>query len=460
MAKAPSVLAAIGGTAASKVLVMGLSGVLGIITSRLIIQHFGTAAYAQYGLLTSFPSLLPFADLGIAAVIINVIASSNSVRDDPEVHRTLVTALRVLSIASGVIVAAAIVITAAGWWPALLGNGLRPNASLAAGLCLAIFGLVLPLTAAQRAAVGLRRTRTQVLAQAVVAPFMLLSIGAVILFSGPLADYLGVFSYLGNALVSVICLIVVVRAMSPQWGRAVRDIPRVRSVPGIAILKWTWPVLIQMIALPVAMQMGRLLLSHLTTGPELAQYNLASQLFGIIVQTISAAGVALWPIYAKARADSRIEAPYRATLLFLGGGLILGALLVVVSPFLTQIVSGGKIALPLPLLLSFLLFVGVQATKYPLGMYMTDQRGLIFQVWPILVMVPLTLGLSVLFIGFWGAAGPVLATALSVGLCQVLPNLLFVRWDLRRRRAHPQSESDPRVDAEAAVETIILEREQ
>ena len=62
-------MAAVGSTAAIKVVVMGLSGVLGIITSRMIIQNFGTDAYAQYGLLSTFPTLLPFADLGITKVV-------------------------------------------------------------------------------------------------------------------------------------------------------------------------------------------------------------------------------------------------------------------------------------------------------------------------------------------------------------------------------------------------------
>ena len=58
----------VGSTAIMKVLVMGTSGLLGILTSRMILSHYGTDAYAQYGLLASLPALLPFADLGIAAV--------------------------------------------------------------------------------------------------------------------------------------------------------------------------------------------------------------------------------------------------------------------------------------------------------------------------------------------------------------------------------------------------------
>ena len=63
-------------------------------------------------------------------------------------------------------------ITALGWWPTLLGGGLGPGGSLAAFVCLAVFGLVLPFTVGPRILVGLGRTTGQVASQLVVAPFM------------------------------------------------------------------------------------------------------------------------------------------------------------------------------------------------------------------------------------------------------------------------------------------------
>ena len=45
-------------------LVLPVSAILGIVNTRIIIEHFGQAAYAQYGLLVGIGALLPFADLG------------------------------------------------------------------------------------------------------------------------------------------------------------------------------------------------------------------------------------------------------------------------------------------------------------------------------------------------------------------------------------------------------------
>jgi hypothetical protein len=429
-------MAAVGSTAAMKVVVMGLSGVLGIITSRMIIQQFGTDAYAQYGLLSTFPTLLPFADLGIAAIVINAVAGSSSVRTDDFVKRSIVTAFRVLLVSGGIMVAVALLITLAGWWPVLLGEGLMPDGgSLAAGLCLAVFGLVIPLTVGQRVLVGLKKTSTQVASQAVVAPFMLLAIGSAVMFSVPVGSYLAVISYVANSLVSVICLIVAARALSPQIGAAVKLVPRVRSYRGVPALGLAWPMLVQMIALPVAMQTGRLLLSHLAGPDELAQYNLASQLFGIVLQTVAAAGIALGPVYAAARSAGRIESPAVPSTSPPSRNHSVGTGLAVISPLLVDFVSDGAISLDLWMLVGFVVFVGLQAAKYPVGMYMTDKTGLVFQVLPIVLMVPLNLGLSWWFIGTVGAAGPVLGSAVSVALCQLVPNLWYVSRDLGRRRA-------------------------
>jgi O-antigen/teichoic acid export membrane protein len=425
----------IGGTAVAKVFVMGLSGLIGIFTSRLIIEHFGTAAYAQYGLLSSFPGLLPFADLGIAAVVINVIAGSAAPRDDLQVRRTITTALRILLVSGSIIILVALIITLLGAWPTLLGNGLLPQGgSLAAFLCLVVFGIALPLTVGQRILVALQKTTSQVASQAVVAPFILLSIVTLIAISAPAGSFIAVLSYIGNGLVSVICLVIAARALSPQMRLAFRDVFRIRTVKGVGVIGLAWPMLLQMVALPISMQTDRLLLSHLTTGEQLAQYNLASQLFGIILQTIAAAGLALWPFYARARSASRVESPFAPTLWFLGGGLVLGLLLVAVSPWITHFVAGNKISLDGWLLFSFVVFVALQAAKYPIGMYMTDKRGLVFQVVPIVLMIPLNLGLSWALIGVLGAAGTVIGSAVAVLLCQVVPNFIYVQRDIRKRR--------------------------
>jgi O-antigen/teichoic acid export membrane protein len=425
----------IGSTAIIKVVVMGTSGLIGIVTSRMILTHFGVEAYAQYGLLASLPALLPFADLGIAAIVFNVIAASDDPRTDERVHRTVVTAFRILLVSGPLIAAAAVVVSLLGLWPAILGDGLLPGGSTTALICAIVFGFAIPLTVGQRILVGLGRNATQVAAQAVVAPFIFVCVLLAVWLALPVGDHLAVLSYLGAALVSVICLVVAGRAISPMLGRSIRDVPRIRAVPRVPVLAVVGPMLVQMIVLPFATQMDRILLSNLSGSLELARYNLGSQLFGIALQTISAAGLALWPIYAKARSSSHVRSPLGPSLVFLAAGALIGAVMAVLSPWLVDFVSDGALQLPTALVVGFVALVGVQAAKYPLGMYMTDDRGLRFQVVPILVLLPLNIGLSIVLIGRIGAAGPVWAAVVSTLTCQVLPYLWYVRRDLRHRRA-------------------------
>ncbi|UOW00790.1 oligosaccharide flippase family protein [Agrococcus sp. SCSIO52902] len=425
----------VGSAAAAKVVVMALTGIVGLVTSRIILDGFGVEAYAQYGLLASLPALLPFADLGIAAVLINAAAESEDPRRDALLRRTITSALRILLVAGGIIAAASLLLGAFDAWPAILGPGLMSGGGWVAAACMAIFGLTLPLTIGARLLVGLGRNTTQIFTQALTAPLILVLIGGCALLGVPAGQQLAVFAYMASAAVASTSLVVAARIVSPQLGAAAREVPHLRQAPSVPVMHLALPMLVQMLALPATMHTARILISHLDGAEELADYNLASQLFGIALQTIAAAGLALWPIFARARAADRVDSPRSVALWFLGGGLVLGGGVAVLAPWLVELVSAGKLTLDPLLLAAFVLFVAAQAAKYPLGMYMTDARGLRFQVVPTLMIIPIGLGMSLWLIPVLGAAGSVIAVTAAVVVCQVLPNVSYVARDLRDRRA-------------------------
>lgn len=429
-----SMLRGVGSAAIAKVLVMGLTGALGLFTSRIIVQSFGVDAYAQYGLIASLPALLPFADLGIAAVIINAAAESTEPRSDDRLRRTIVSACRVLITSGALIVAVSIAISILGLWPSILGPGLMEGGGWVAGASIALFGIGLPLTIGPRLLVGLGRNTTQIATQALVAPTILVLIGLCVILAVPAAQYLAVFTYVASILVSTVALCIAAKIISPQFSAASREILHPRASPGAPVMNMAWPMLVQMVALPIAMQTSRIVVSHVGDPGQLAQYNLAAQIFSIALQTISASGIALWPVFAKARKGNRIESPMAPTLWFLAGGVTIAAAMAVLSPWLTAFIADGKFQLAPLLVWSFVLFVALQAAKYPIGMYMTDLRGLRFQVIPAIIMVPLSLGISLALVPVLGAAGCVIGVSVAVALCQVIPNMIYVIIDLRERR--------------------------
>lgn len=424
-----------GSTALAKLLVMGMGGLLAIITGRIIIENFGVAAYAQYGLLATLPALLPFADLGVGAVVINTISASKDPSKDEQVAASVVSALRILCISGVVIAGVGILLYLTGGWKLLLGSSvLGRQGELAVTLCAVIFGLSLPLSIGQRLLIGLKRTTSQTMSQSVVAPFMLGTIALCVLLTLPAGPYLALFSYLSMTLVSVLCLFLVSRSTGGMIWAYFRRIPQTRNYPSVPTMGLAWPMLLQMIALPAAMQTDRILLSHLRGPEDVAQYNLSAQLFGMALQVINAGGMVLWPHFSKARSDGEIRSPFKITGIFCAFGLTIAVGLAIIAPWLANFMSGGKIQLTTGLLLAFVLFTTLQATKYPMGMYMTDFEGLRFQVIPLFCMVPLNIGLSIYLIGLWGPTGTVVGSCVAVVLCQILPNLFYVRQDLRRRK--------------------------
>lgn len=430
-----SLLRLLGPTAITKFVVMGLTGVIGLFTTRTIIGHFGTNNYELYSLVSTLPSLLPFADLGMAAVILNAVGGSTSPRDDPEVTRSIVTAMRILTSSGLVITGVSLVLTVLGLWPHLLGTDLTAAPVLPL-VCLAIFSAGLPFTVGPRVLVGMGRNATQIASTALTAPFIFVVVQLIARFAPESAGaWLSVVTYVASALVVLVAYALAWRTIDPQLRKALKLFPKRRDYPSSRAMHLAGPMLLQSLVLPMAMQTDRLILSHFTQGDELAQYALAAQLFGIITQTVTASGVALWPVFAKARTTGELTSPARATVVFflvgLGGALALTALL----PWLWGFIAHGRFAPTAALVIGFILFVTMEATKYPAGMYMTDERGLKFQIIPVLVLVPVNIALSILLIAPFGAGGPVWGSALSVLMCQVIPYNLFVRSDLKRRRA-------------------------
>jgi O-antigen/teichoic acid export membrane protein len=418
---------------------MGFSGLVSVVSIRLVLGHFGVEAYAQYGLLVSIAALLPFADLGMGAAVLNSVAGSADPARDEHVRATLVGVFRVVALSGTALVAVGLAVTLAGGWPTLLGDGLLPGSGPSAAFaCLVLFCLTLPLAVGQRILTAMGRNHVRILVQGLASPLFAGTV-AVLVVAGPGGEqgggYLAAFSYAGGALIAALGSVLAFRSLPGLAGRVLHDVWRVRSVRGAPVLGVAGPWLVLTLALPVAMQTDRLLLSHLSTPTQLAEYGLGFSLFSILSQTVSAAGVALWPVFARARSTGDVRSPFRMAAAFGAGGTLAAVALALVLPWVVPVVSDGAVRLDGWLTWALVALVAVQAANYPLGMYMTDAAGLRFQVPPVLLMVPVNLGLSWWLTLQVGAGGPVVGSAVAVALCQFAPGVFFVRRDLRRRTA-------------------------
>ncbi|WP_196073078.1 lipopolysaccharide biosynthesis protein [Nakamurella alba] len=426
--KSGGIWSSVGRSAGVKILVLPVSAILGVVNVRLIIDHFGTGAFAQYGLLVAIGNLLPFADLGISAAVMNVVGASKDPRRDPKVHAMLVSTIRILIGSFAVLMGLAVAITALGLWGDILGEGLDPaTGPLAAALCLAAIAVSLLFGFSQRILAGVGKNHVSIGLLGLQTPMVLAVLLIVINTDSPIGPYIAVVPYLATLLIQLMTTGVAAKLINPTLKRAVRDVPRIRTVRGGKVFDVAWPMMIQMVALPFAMQTDRLMLSHFSTTDQLAEYNLASQMFTPVWQVVSAAGFALWPIFAKQRSDGQKGSPLPISLGFGGAAAVVTLVIAGASPWLADLASGGEISVSLLLVVVFSVFMVFQALKYPLGMYLTDAKGLRFQAYMILLMAPVNILLSYWLTGPLGAAGPVIGSLVGVAIFQYAANLVYVR---------------------------------
>jgi len=427
-----SVWRGIGRSAGARLMVLPVSALLGIVVTRVVVEEYGTASFAQYGLLVGIATLLPFADLGMAAAVMNGVATSDDPARDARVRGVLVSAMRVLLASGAVICLVAVLLTLAGAWPALLGDALLPGSGpVAAMLCLLVVGLTLPLGIGQRVLSAQGRNHQSILLLGLQTPVVLAAVLLLVHLGAPVGGGVAVIPYVVTLLLSGVCTVLALRSLRPAATDALRLVPRVRSVRGEPVFHLAWPMLVQMIALPIAMQTDRIVLSHRVGTDGVAQYNLASQMFTPVWAVVSAAGVTLWPVFAKARAQGRTTSPFPIAAAFGAAGLVVSLVVAAASGWLADLASGGRIALPTGLVVAFVALMALQAFKYPLGMYMTDARGLRAQAAFIVAALPVNVALSWWLAGELGPAGPVVGSVVGVGLSQVVCSALYVRHRLR-----------------------------
>lgn len=433
----------VGRSGGMKLLVLPLSAVLGIVNVRLIVDNYGLESFAQYGLLVAIGNLLPFADLGISAVVMNVVGASEDPRRDPVVRRILVSSYRLLLVSCGVLLALTALITIQGWWPALLGQALDPvTGPVTAALCLTLIAIGLLASVGQRVFTGLGKNHVPIGLLGLQTPLVLLALLVITRTDLPFGPYIAVIPYLAMLLLHIVITILAGRTIRPAMSRALKDVPRLRAVRGGKVFDVAWPMLALMVGSVIAMQTDRLMLSHFSTPRALAEYNLAAQIFVPVLQVVNAAGFALWPIFAKQRAQGAADSPMPISMIFGLAGAVACTGLGLASPLLTWLASGGRIEVGLVTVIAFSGLMVLQALKYPLGMYLTDANGLRFQVYILLATLPINLAVSYALASSLGAPGPVVGSGIAIGL-QYLACLAYTRRHLRTA-ARP-----PAVDVEA-----------
>lgn len=427
-----------------KFVALGVSAILGIIITRVIITNYGTAVFAQYGLLVGLGALIQVNALGVGAPLVNTVAVSEDPSKDNHLRQVILSSLRVLTLAMLVLILIVGLMTALGWWQAILGDSLLPGTGpISAALCMLLWAFGMPVGIGQRLLAGLGKNHVTIAISGLQSPLVLLVLLVMLSIGGETGSFIPVVSYAAALVIAIICLVIAARMISPTLTTAIKQIPWRSKFPGAKILDQAGPMTVIMIALPIAMQTDRIVLSHAAPPAELAQYNLASQMYNPIFALVSAAGFTLWPRFAAARAKNKDESPMHLSMVFGAIGLALALGVSILSPLLARFASGGEIQLSLLIVVSFSILMTVQALQYPMGMYLTDKHGLRFQAVMVCLLLPINLVVSWVLAGKLGAAGPVIGSMLTIFVFQVLANVLYIRF---RRTKTPATDGQPSND--------------
>lgn len=408
---------------------MAVSLVCGVLTVRLILGGAGVEYYALYTLIASLPTLISFSDLGSGAVVVNSIAVSDDPRTDRRVRAQLTTVGRIMIGFAGVALVLDALAYLTGAWGVVLGEAAAvPGAELAAFTALAVFCLAIPLGIWQRVLLGLHRNHWIILIQAGQGPLNLLLVWLILTFAPVWAhSFLALSSMVSGATIAAVGFAFALVALSPVLRRALADAPRLRKAPGARVMHIGWPMLVQLLSAPLAVALQRYIVAQSGDTLEVAEYGAAAQVFFAVNGVIAAGGLALWPLFARRRAQGTLTAgPYAISALFAAGAALTCLALLWVSPWLFEFITDGTVEIPAGTVLAFSAMVVCQAALYPLGMFLMDDAGIRFQVVPVLLMTVSTVITAILVTPVLGAAGPVVANAASVLVFQVIPFAVYI----------------------------------
>ena len=397
----------------TRALLLPLTSLAALFVAHIEITALGASAFGVLTLLLAVTLLLPFADLGVGAAVTNAVAASEGSR---ERERLIAASLRLLALVSVVVVALGAVLSATSLWNGITGVTGHEVPSLDRDMLLVmvLFGLGLPLGLGGRILLGLDRYPLFLLVQGSI-PFVTLAIVYWFQGSRVMTPFL-LAPFIAQDLASLVALaagLYHLRLRTPRLWALVRasGAHAHREIRRTAL-----PMMLITIGLPVALQTDRLVLSHVATRSDLSRYAIVSMLYVPAWSIISSAGMSLWPRFAGMRSHSEPERAleyrrvFRIFLLFGGAG---GLALVALGPIVTKQWAGSSGG-SLTLWCTFGFLLLVQATHLPGAMFLTQPAGLRFQAYCVTAMCAVNVPLSVGLAKAWGAAGPVMASAVTI----------------------------------------------
>lgn len=399
-----------------------------LVTVPLVLGELGTVRFGVFVLVTQLATLLVFSDFGLGNGLVSSLTTAIAVGDRDRA-RSLVSSTWYLLI--GVAVTGCVVFAVAFpivSWSSLLGvEEARTSDVNAAVLVFAVLFLVgVPASIAQKLHLARQEGLQANGWQAIGALLTIAATVACVVESASLPWF--VAAAVGGAVVSGVanCLWLFARHPEVRPGRHAVSRTTVRFIAGTGVLFFVLGV-----ASAVAYQTDALVISHILGPADVTTYNIALRLFVIPGLAMSFVLAPLWPAFSDAFA--RHDVPWaqrtlRRAVLWGAAVNLPGALLLVLfGQELVRLWVGSEVSMPSLLLVSFGLWVALNAVGGPLAMLLNGAHVVRFQVVCAVAMAVTNLVLSITLTHWLGVAGPVLGSAISQTVCILVPSLIYIR---------------------------------
>lgn len=401
---------------------MPVAVIAGLLAARVTVSTLGVDGYALFALVVGLAALNPIGDLGVGAAVTDAVARRQELGAE-RVQRVLRTSLRVLIVVALVLVLAAWALAALGAWAPLLGVSRSADVEVAVAIALTLFAVGIPLGLSNRVLLGAERNDIAIAFQGGASVISLLIVLLAAATHAPLWGYVAAPAA-GVALTAVAAWPLASSVSGLPLLQTVRSaLDRARR--GARIVHLAGPMMVIMAALPIAYQSDRLLLSHLSSLGQVAVYSVGGQVYTSLLGLVGAAGMSLWPMFARRRAAQPVlrSELIKLTVVFALGGALLAGAMIVAGPWVAQFVSEGKIDVGYGVFAAFGLLLVVQASWFPTGMLLSDRDGLRFQAVTHVVMMVINLAVSAVLAHRIGAAGPVIGSVVAMVIAVWIPGV-------------------------------------
>jgi O-antigen/teichoic acid export membrane protein len=388
-----------------RVLTLPVTALAGLATTHILVSAYGSDGFGLYSLVAFLPLLLPVADLGAGAAVVDAVARRELLGTDG-MSTILRRATKRLGLAGAGLAIISILLGATESWHHILGTGAQASVDLAAAASLATFGMAMPLSLGLRVLQGLERTHTAVLIQAGTPCWVLVGMIFAVKSGAPIALAACIPS-LSGVLTGTVASIVSARKVRHQ-ARLESQLSLPRGLP------LSGAFIVISLALPMTFQTDRIVLAHASDLTSVAIYSAGSQLWAPCSAIVVAAGQGLWPVFTRRRNSQdglTRENILRAVAAFCGVGACLAIALVALGPPITSWATHGDAAASHYLMATFGLLLFATAVQYPGGVFLLDPEGARFQARWAFLMALANLPAAFALARWIGPAGVVLASA-------------------------------------------------